>query len=656
MRHHASVWSQVAPNRPIACASMNSVHSNSQPQVDLSGLALQPRRLVQVLWASTLAVVVGLLISVSRQQWVVATLLALAVTLLALAMGLVRRGQLTRAAGLMLFTITMAVCGLVFFSQGIHDEAISAFPGILVFASMFGTRRLYLGLLAVIFAGLGGIVGIGLLGWHSNVIQPAGWGALVNTLAILSVTAYFVWLMAGDLRGALARLESDKLRLLESNAHIEILAHRDALTNLPNRVLALDRLEQAIANARRNQDSVAVLFLDLDNFKTVNDSLGHGAGDLLLRDVAQRLLQTVRDTDTVSRQGGDEFLIILGGLADESAATAIASKINEQLARPFQLNGLEVAASGSVGVALFPKDGLDPDTLLKNADLAMYRAKDSGRNAFRFFDPEMNSSVVEHLHLSSGIRTALANREFAVYYQPQMELATGRVIGAEALIRWKHPSLGFIPPARFIPVAERAGLINEIGAWVLNEACCQSKVWQRAGLQGLVVAVNVSPVQFRRDDIEREVANALLTWDLAPSCIELELTESLLMADSEHLSGVLARLRGSGIAFSIDDFGTGYSNLGYLKRFDVQRLKIDQSFIRKMTDGLHHEGIVRAIIEMAHCLDLEVVAEGVEDAATLKRLVELGCEFGQGFHWAAALPASEFLDFVRSHQPSPQVA
>ena len=392
------------------------------------------------------------------------------------------------------------------------------------------------------------------------------------------------------------------------------------------------------------------MFLDLDNFKRVNDSLGHGAGDALLCDAADRLVSVVREGDTVSRQGGDEFLVILGGIENEEDATAAAVKILAQLALPFHIGGLDMSATASLGIAMFPKDGFDVDTLLKNSDMAMYRAKDSGRNTFQFFDAEMNSSVIEDLHLATGIRQALANDEFRVFYQPQFELKTGRIVGAEALLRWKHPTLGNIPPGKFIPVAERSGLINEIGTWVLNDACRQTKAWQDQGLCDLVVAVNVSPVQFRRDDIEREMANALATWNVAPSCIELELTESLLIADSEHLSGVLDRLRSMGIQFAIDDFGTGYSNLGYLKRFDVQRLKIDQSFVRRMTEKKCDEGIVRAIIEMAHCLDLEVVAEGVEDAATLARLTELGCEFGQGYHWSPALPAHEFLEFVRAHR------
>jgi EAL domain-containing protein (putative c-di-GMP-specific phosphodiesterase class I) len=310
---------------------------------------------------------------------------------------------------------------------------------------------------------------------------------------------------------------------------------------------------------------------------------------------------------------------------------------------------MEVSTTGSLGIAMFPKDGSDIDSLLKHADLAMYRAKDAGRNAFRFFDAEMNNSVVEHLQLTTGIRQALRNGEFQLYYQPQFELSTGRIVGAEALLRWRHETLGFIPPAKFIPVAEHSGLIHDLGAWVLTQACRQTKRWQTEGLNNLVIAVNVSPVQFRRDDIEREVATALADSGLAPSFIELELTESLLLADSAHLSGVLKRLRGMGIQFSIDDFGTGYSNLGYLSRFDVERLKIDQSFVRRMLENPSDEGIVRAIIEMAHCLKLQVVAEGIEDAPTLERLTALGCEFGQGYHWSPALPADDFAQYCRNY-------
>ena len=615
-----------------------------------SGLQLQPRQLKQVLGTTMAAVFTGMVLSASDADLIVTLSLVAALSLLTLSLWFASKGQLGRAAALMLFTLTGAMCCLTFIAEGIHDAAVLAFPGILIFASMFGTRRLFLGLLGVICADLTLVVAANIHQWHVNSVKPVGWSMLINTLSIIVATSFFVWMMASDLRRALRRLKSDNERILESHARIEILAHHDSLTNLPNRVLARDRLEQIIAAARRNDSLVAVIFLDLDNFKTVNDSLGHSAGDVLLCDVAARLVKTVRESDTVSRQGGDEFVILLGNIESEEAAAAAAVKILAQLAIPFQIDRLDVTATGSLGVAMFPRDGNDVDTLLKNSDLAMYRAKDSGRNTFQFFNAEMNDSVIEDLHLATGIRLALVNAEFSVHYQPQFDLKTGRIVGAEALLRWKHAIHGFIPPAKFIPVAERSGLINEIGTWVLNEACRQMKAWQDLGLIDFVIAVNVSPVQFRRDDIEREVANALEMWKVAPSSIELELTESLLMADSDHLSGVLDRLRTMGIQFSIDDFGTGYSNLGYLKRFDVERLKIDQSFVRRMSENKQDDGIVRAIIEMAHCLDLAVVAEGVEDAVTMNRLIQLGCEVGQGYHWSPALPADEFLDFVHSYQ------
>jgi len=347
------------------------------------------------------------------------------------------------------------------------------------------------------------------------------------------------------------RLEADKQSLMESNAGIEVLAHRETLTNLPNRALARDRLSQLLAQAKRDNAITAVLFLDLDNFKTINDSLGHAAEDTLLCQVAERLSASVRDSDTVSREGGDE-----------EAITAAANKVMLQLAQPFVLNGMEVLGTASLGESVYPRDGTDTETLLKNADLAMYRAK----------------------------------------------------------------------------VAERTGLINKVGSWVLASACRQMQAWRKRVMgDRLVVAINVSPIQFRRDDIEREVANALTSCGLPPSAVELELTESLLVADTQHLSEVLQRMGAQGIKFAIDDFGTGYSNLGYLQHFPIHLLKIDQSFIRKLVDSPNESGIVRAVIEMAHCLKLEVVAEGVEDADTLQRLIDNGCKFGQGHHWAIAL-------------------
>jgi diguanylate cyclase (GGDEF)-like protein len=616
-------------------------------------LTLQAHRLQQIVWATAAAVGVALMTNALHANYLQVFMLTVALLVTGYAYHANQRGQLALATRVLLFTILVLLGGMVFVGRGLFDGAVYAFPALLVFASMFGSRRLFVSLAVLMVAILGSVYALE----RSQILVYSATTNLgahtVNLMAILSVTAFLVWLLASDLRDALRRLESDKHSILESHARIEILAHRDTLTNLPNRALARDRLKLMVSLAKRNNAMAAVLFLDLDNFKSVNDSLGHLAGDQLLCQVADRLHAVLRDSDTVSRQGGDEFLLVIGDVVDESSIAAAANKVIQQLAQPFILSGIEIMVTASVGVAVYPRDGVDCDTLLKCADLAMYRAKDAGRNAFRFFDPEMNQNVVEHLHLASGLRAAMGNGELQVYFQPQLELSTGKVVGAEALLRWKHPELGFIPPNKFIPVAERSGLINDVGSWVMDAACRQAQQWRQRGLGDLVVAINVSPLQFRRDDVERGVANALEKYQLPPSAIELELTESLLVADAHHVSDVLQRLGAQGIKFAIDDFGTGYSNLGYLQRFAVHRLKIDQSFVRKLSDSPLEDGIVRAVIEMAHCLKLEVVAEGVENEATLQSLKGFGCEFAQGYHWAPALPEAAFEAFVRTRNELP---
>jgi len=520
----------------------------------------------------------------------------------------------------------------------------------MVFASMFTSRRVFISIVGFFFVVLTFVTVSNLNGWHTNQVAELSVRTLGYIVAILAVTAFFVWLMATDLRTMMERLVLENERIRLSSAQIDKLARHDSLTGLPNRLQVQDQFEHAMEQSRKDQTSIALLYFDLDDFKSVNDSLGHATGDLLLREIANRLAGSVRSTDIVSRHGGDEFLIVMTNVGDESAVTAMATKILGFLEMPFYVDGVELSTTCSIGIAMFPQDGGDFPTLMKGADMAMYRAKESGRNAFRYFDGTMNTGVVEHLHLVTGIRAALVKKEFALYYQPQYELGTNRIIGAEALIRWNHPELGYIPPNKFVPIAERSGLIHELGRWVINEACRQVKEWQQHGIDELVVAINISAVQFRRDNIERDVINALTASGLAANFVELELTESLLMADSTSLTEMLVRLRGLGLRLSIDDFGTGYSNLGYLKNFEVHCLKIDQSFIRRMTVNPNDAGIVRAIVEMAHSLGLTVVAEGIEDTPTLERLIELGCDFGQGFYWSPALPAADFFRFYNANQ------
>jgi diguanylate cyclase (GGDEF)-like protein len=613
-------------------------------------IALQRRRLNLVLLALGGALLAAWIVQVMNGWGFSATVLTIDLVAIAQSYRWSQLGHMQRAVKFTLLWLTVSLSVLMFNGEGLYDESVVAFPGMLLCASMVGSRRLFWGMLGATLLVYVVDAALHFSGVHPMVVKPFAMDRLINVSSITCVTAYFIWLISGDLHRAMHKLEEEKERIRESHERIEVLAHRDTLTNLPNRTLAKDRLAQILSATRRHGGVAAVMFLDLDNFKTINDSLGHDAGDKLLRQVAERLSAAVRESDTVSRLGGDEFLLLMGEQVNEETVAHSAGQVMQQLVRPFDIHGHSVLVTASVGVALYPRDGNDIDALLKSADLAMYQAKDAGRNAFRFFNPDMNRSVVEHLHLASGLRTALNEKQLQVYYQPQFELRTGRLIGAEALLRWQHPALGFIPPSKFIPVAERTGLINEIGAWVLETACRQVQAWQEHGLGPLTVAVNVSPIQFRRDDIEREVANALTQCRLPPSALELELTESLLVEDALHVSEVLNRLHSIGVRFAIDDFGTGYSNLGYLKRFAVQRLKVDQSFVHRMLSHPHDEGIVRAIIEMAHCLEMDVLAEGIEDEATLQRLIGFGCELGQGYLWAPAMHGDEFEDYVRQYR------
>ncbi|MBI5784329.1 MAG: EAL domain-containing protein [Rhodocyclales bacterium] len=438
----------------------------------------------------------------------------------------------------------------------------------------------------------------------------------------------------------------------EHRRQLQYLAYHDVLTGLPNQLLVKDRLVQAIAFAGRSGNRVALLFLDLDNFKTINDSLGHPVGDALLRAVSERLVGCIRDTDTVARQGGDEFLVILSDVQSSDDIAALAEKLLERLTVPFQIEGHDLSTSASIGIAIHPDDSRDFDTLLKKADTALYEAKAAGRNAYRFFTERMNVEASEYLQVRSGLRRAIENREFELHYQPQIDLATGALVGVEALIRWQHPQQGWIPPARFIPVAEDSGLIVAIGEWVLREACRQLAEWRSSGLPELTVAVNLSGVQFKRGMVERSVMAALQEFDLPARLLELELTESILIKDTESVLATVRRLKDIGVRLSIDDFGTGYSSLSYLKRFNVDKLKIDQSFVRDFTSDPDDAAIVRAIIQMARSLNLRTIAEGVETAHVRDQLAAFNCDEAQGYYFARPMPAADFERFVAARASS----
>jgi diguanylate cyclase (GGDEF)-like protein/PAS domain S-box-containing protein len=425
------------------------------------------------------------------------------------------------------------------------------------------------------------------------------------------------------------------------------LAQHDFLTDLPNRMLFSDRVANAIALARRHGKQRAVLFLDLDRFKHINDSLGHAIGDKLLQSVAQRLVACVRGSDTVSRQGGDEFVVLLSEIERAEDAALSAEKILLALSAPHSIAEKELHITASIGISIYPDDGQDAETLIKCADTAMYHAKDKGRNNYQFFTEDMNVRAVERQFLEGSLRRALKRREFVLHYQPKINLETGEIVGAEALIRWRHPERGLIPPAMFVPIAEDCGLIVPIGRWILHEACRQVQAWIDTGLPPMPVAVNISAVEFQSKDFLEGVRAILKKTGLHPRYLELELTESVLMQDAASTASTLIALKAQGVRLAIDDFGTGYSSLSYLRQFPIDTLKIDQSFVREITARSLDDTIVSAVISMGRTLRQKVVAEGIETEEQLALLRRLHCGEGQGFHLSRPLSADEFVTLLK---------
>ncbi|GAB2904301.1 hypothetical protein GCM10027093_47300 [Paraburkholderia jirisanensis] len=431
---------------------------------------------------------------------------------------------------------------------------------------------------------------------------------------------------------------NDVTALIRYQEQLEYQANYDSLTRLPNRNLLRDRLQHALVVAQRHHNGVAVVFIDLDGFKNVNDSLGHSVGDRLLAVVGDRLARCARATDTVARHGGDEFVVVLTDTSDEQSLIVWMERVRATISEPVWLDGTELYVGCSMGASLFPQDGDDAETLMKKADLAMYRAKDMGRNTFQFYQPEMNASAGARMNLERRLRRALRDNEFLLHYQPQVDIGTGQIVGVEALVRWRDPEVGLVPPSSFIPVAEESGLIGPLSEWVLREACRQNKQWQDEGLPPARVSVNLSARQFQQRNIANLVTQVLAETGLEPRYLELELTESTIMRNAEEAVTMLNELHALGIGLAIDDFGTGYSSLSYLKRFPVDRLKIDRSFVSDIGVSNDDETITSAIIALAHSLKMQVIAEGVETSAQLDFLKERACDEMQGYFFAKPLP------------------
>lgn len=450
--------------------------------------------------------------------------------------------------------------------------------------------------------------------------------------------------------GSIRAVVSTVRDITERKQHETQLFHQanyDTLTQLPNRNLLSDRLEHALAHAHRQGRQVAILFLDLDRFKMINDSLGHRVGDTLLKAVADRLKGCLREDDTVARLGGDEFVIVLEDLASEDGATRVAQKVLASMDTPFSLEGQDFFINCSIGISLFPRDGEDMDALLKNADTALHRAKDQGRNQLQFYTSAMNAHFARRITMENGLRYALEGDQLRLYYQPQVALDTGRIVGVEALLRWQHPQMGLVMPGDFIPLAEETGLIVSIGAWALKTACAQARSWQEAGLHPVIMSVNLSVRQFMQASLAKDLARLLQETGLNAEYLKLEITESLLMRDTDGAIPTLHALKTMGVGISIDDFGTGYSSLNYLKRFPITQLKIDRSFVQDITTDPGDAAITQSIIALGHSLGLSVIAEGVETREQMDFLKARHCDQMQGYYVSRPLPAQEMTALLQ---------
>nr|WP_217705364.1 bifunctional diguanylate cyclase/phosphodiesterase [Peristeroidobacter soli] len=477
-------------------------------------------------------------------------------------------------------------------------------------------------------------------GFLALLIGGFALGVLLITMILLMYDAHLE-----------SRSRQHAIALEDANARLRHLATHDSLTELPNRLLLDDRLSQAITYAERREGRIAVLVLDLDRFKTINDSLGHHGGDELLKEVANRLRDTLRKSDTLARTGGDEFVLIADEINGQADVEILAQRLLACFVKPFHILSVDIHTAPSIGISMYPSDGARPEELVVAADAAMYHSKKVGGNTYSFFTPSMNAFAQQRLELENGLRRALGNGELELHYQPKVDVTTGRISSTEALIRWRHPERGLVAPGEFIPLAEETGLILQIGEWVLREACRQARQWQVNGMAPVRVAINMSAQQFRQKNLVSIVKSALEGANLEPTYLEIELTESAVMHNAGESAAILEQLSRIGVHISIDDFGTGYSSLNYLRRFPLDKLKIDRSFIKDVVANSEDAAIVHAIISLAHSLKLKVIAEGVETEQQLEFLRSLGCDQYQGFFCSPAIQPEAFAEMMRARNP-----
>lgn len=609
----------------------------------------QAKRLIQIFWAIEFTLVLVAIQRFYLSSYFHCILTIVIALILTGVYKFAQQKKVLAAATFLLSVITLFVTYFMWDNAGIYDEVVIAYPCILIMAAMLGNKRLFTALIIFmsISVALNGISNHN--GWYVNDVVAVSVDSTILTLLIMGLISYTIWIMSSDFHSLLNRLSYENEEVVKSKKEIETLLHHDILTGLPNRMMAQEIFNKAITNAKRDDLKVCLMFIDLDNFKLINDGLGHRAGDALLKELSQRFKNTVRETDSVCRFAGDEFIIILESVKTNEILIRISESIINAIQTPYYYENSELICGCSIGISISPDDGVDFDVAIQNADTAMYHSKSIGGNSFHFFNSEMNSQGLDYLNVVSDLRKAVKEELFVLHFQPKFDLVNSKIIGAEALIRWNHPENGLIPPDYFIPQAEKSGLIVEIGEWVLNAACEACKRWIALGFIDFTIAVNVSSQQFKRGNLSQLVETALAKSGLPAKHLEIEMTESLLIDNSDELKETVRYLSGLGVRFSIDDFGTGYSNLSYLKEFEIETLKIDRSFMKDIEKNPKNKALVTAIIQMAKGLSLQTVAEGIENKKIAAMLSDMQCSYAQGYYWSKPTCEKVFLQFSEEY-------
>ena len=624
----------------------NSYNVSAQKTIETKDLfgQLRRHRLMQICVVSAL----GLFASLIVARGFAFSIFASGFGCVILALYLAYKNQITNSAFILLGSMAAMLFALALTGAGLFDLAILGYPVLLIFAAILGGVGLFLSVQLFV------IVQCILLTWLilQDIITPNipvfSWTHLIFLLVIFIVTGFSVYILIYDIKRLMISLQHENSKVQRSRAKIQHLAHHDNLTNLPNRLYGEELFAQSMRECKKHHQGLALLFLDLDNFKPVNDALGHAAGDILLEQLTKRLSNKLESNQYLIRFGGDEFLVLVPYTDSREQIDSLANTLIDQCALAFEILQNQVMVSASLGVALAPQDGTDFKQLCRKADIAMYQAKKDGRNTFRYYDESLDKASDEKFKLLQLLRPALTNREFELHYQPMVDLTSNKITTVEALIRWPQPDGSMISPEQFIPLAETGGLINPMGRWVIQQACLFCARQRRLGFENLRIAVNLSVMQFNDGQLQKIIEAALDDANLPANALEIELTESLFIDETDEIQKQLCALSALGISIAIDDFGTGYSNLGYIRNFNATKLKIDRSFIRSLCTDEHDESLVKAIINMAASLGLKTIAEGIEDEQTLNKLIELGCDIGQGYYWSKPIPESK-ISTLLSH-------